>query len=175
MKTAIFIFVLCFAVNLAFGQNPMNPAYKIRASKSAVTVTFQGKAHRLNVGQQIDAAKITETEVVFANQKDGFRYLVIGVSGGSRDSDFDRQCGAGIESNMIWLKLNSAWKILDMKSVRYQSCWSGIDLNGPFKLTKKALNMDFDNNRDAVNTKVSYNSDEPEKGFQIVETKLKEN
>jgi hypothetical protein len=175
MKSAIFMIVLCFAANPVFGQESMNPAYKIRAQKGGVTVTFQGRRHRLNVGQQIDAAKVTSSEVIFANQKDGFRYLVINVSGDSRDSDFDRQCGAGIESNLIWLKLDSAWMILDIKSARYQSCWSGIDLDEPFKITKNTLTIVFDNFRDDVNTKLSYNSDEPEKGFQIVETKLKEN
>lgn len=174
MKTVIFILILCFAANLAFGQTSNNPAYKIRASKGGVTVTFQGKQHRLNVGEHIDAAKITSTEVYFADQKDGFRYLVIEVTGDSRDGNYDRQCGAGIESNLIWLKLDSAWKILDLKSVRYQSCWSGIDLNGPFKITKNALTMEFSNARDNVETRLSYNADEPEKGFQIAETATKD-
>ncbi len=175
MKTAIFIIVLCFAANSAFAQKSNDPSYKIRARNGGVSVTFKGKAHWLNVSGQIDAAKVTETELMFANQKDGFRYLVIDISGWSREKQNDRQCGAGVESNLIWLKLDSAWKILDVKAVRYQSCRSGIDLNDSFKSTKNSLNIEFDNFRDDVKTKLSYNADEPEKGFQIEETKLKEN
>jgi len=175
MKIAILTIVLCFAASLAFGQkSQINPAYKIRASKGGVTVTYQGKAHRLNVGEHIDAARVRNTEVLFANQKDGFRYLVIGVSGDSRDSDYDRQCGAGIESNFIWLKLDAAWKIVDTKSVRYESCWSGIDPDGPFKVTKTMMTMAFTNSRDDVRTKLTYNADEPEKGFQLEETKIED-
>ena len=174
MKTAIITIILCFAVNLACGQASTNPAYKIRASKGGVTVTFQGRRHWLNVSEHIDAAKVTSTGVMFASQKDGLRYLVIEVSGDSRDGNYDRQCGAGIESNLIWLKLDAAWKILDVKSVRYQSCWSGIDLDGPFKVTKTALTMGFSNSRDDVNSKLTYNADEPEKGFQIEETAIKD-
>ncbi|HVE58413.1 MAG TPA: hypothetical protein VNB22_16390 [Pyrinomonadaceae bacterium] len=175
MKTAIIFIVLCFAANSAFGQKSNDPAYKIRARRGGVSVTFQGKAHWLNVGAQIDAAKITETELLFAGQKNGFRYLVIDVSGQSKEKEDDRQCGAGVEANLLWIKLNSAWKISAVKSVRYESCWSSISLNDPFKITKKSLSFDFDNFRDDVNVKLTYKSDQPEKGFQIVETKLKEN
>ncbi len=175
MKTAIFIIVLCFSASLTFGQKSNNPAYKIRAKRGGVSVTFQGKAHRLNVGAEIDAAKVTETELMFANQKDGFRYLVIDVSGQSKKVEDDRQCGAGTEANLLWIKLDSAWKISEIKSVRYESCWSSISLNDPFKINGNLLNLEFDNFRDDVNVKLTYNSDQPEKGFQIEETKLKEN
>lgn len=174
-KTAILVIVLCVTTSFAFGQKSSDPAYKIRARRGGVTVTFKGKAHRLNVSAQTDAAKVTETELLFAGEKQNFRYLVIDVSGWSREKQNDRQCGAGVESNLIWLKLDAAWKILDAKSVRYQSCWSGIELNDSFKQTKTTLFVEFDNFRDRLNTKLNYNADEPEKGFQIVETKLKEN
>lgn len=82
---------------------------------------------------------------------------------------------AGVESNLIRLKLDPEGKIPDVKAVRYQSCRSDIELNEPFKITKNSLNIEFDNFRDDVKSKLSYNADEPEKGFQIEETKLKEN
>jgi hypothetical protein len=175
MKTAILLIILCFAASLSFGQKSNDPAYKIRARRGGISVTFQGKAHWLNVGAEIDAAKITETELLFAAQKDGFRYLVIDVSGQSKDPEDDRQCGAGVEANLLWIKLDSKWKISAVKSVRYESCWSSISLNDSFKISGNSLNIEFDNFRDDVNVKVTYNSDQPEKGFQIEETKLKEN
>jgi hypothetical protein len=175
MKTVILIIVLCFGVCSALGQKSSDPAYKIRAQKGGVTVTFQKKAHWLKLVEQIDAAKITDTELLFASQKDGFRFLVIDVSGWSREKQNDRQCGAGVESNLIWVKLDSAWKILDAKSVNYESCWSGAELNEPRKLTKKSLNAEFDDFGTGLNVKLAYNADEPEKGFQITEKKIKEN
>lgn len=174
MKTIVISIILCFATFLTFGQKSTNPAYRIRARSGGVIITFQRKAHFLNIGEQIDAAKVTDTELIFANQKNGFRYLVIDVSGWSREKQNDRQCGAGLESNLIWLKLDSAWKILDTKSVRYQSCWSGTDLNDPFKITKNSMNAEFDDFGKNLNVKLAYNSDEPEKGFQIQEKAIKE-
>ncbi|HEY0458575.1 MAG TPA: hypothetical protein VGC97_05435 [Pyrinomonadaceae bacterium] len=173
MKTTIFIIILLFAVNLTFAQKSKVADYKIRAAKRAVTITFKGKARWLDVRKQIDAARITDTELMFANEKAGFRYLVIDITGDSRDSDFDRQCGAGTESNLIWLKLDAAWKILDVKSVRYQSCWSGTDLNEPFTRTQNSLNVDFADSRENMSVKLTYNADEPEKGFQTVGESIK--
>lgn len=175
IKTAILTIFLCFSASFASGQKSSDPAYKIHTRSGGVTITFKGKAHRLNISAQTDAAKVTETELLFAAEKDGFRYLVIDVSGWSREKQNDRQCGAGIESNLIWLKLDAAWKILDAKSVRYESCWAPIELNDAFKRTKNTLFVEFENFRDRLNTKLTYNADEPEKGFQIVETKLAEN
>ena len=175
MKTAILFIILCFAANSAFGQKSNDPAYKIRDRRGGISVTFQNKAHWLNVGAEIDAAKITETELMFAAQKEGFRYLLIDVSGQSKDPEHARQCGAGVEANLLWIKLNPAWKISAVKSVRYESCWSSISLNDSFKISGSLLNIDFDNFRDDVHVKLTYNSDQPEKGFQIEETKLKEN
>lgn len=174
MKTAsIFIILFCAAASV-FGQKSDTAAYKIRARNGDLTIKFQKRSYRFNVRTQIDAARITETEIMFTTEKAGFRYLVINVSGWSREKQNDRQCGAGIESNLLWLKLDPAWKIREIKSIRYQSCWSAVDLNDSFKTTKTSLALDFDNIRDKLNIKLAYNTLEPDKGFQIEETKLKE-
>lgn len=174
MKTLILTILLCLAAGSAAAQKSSDPAYRIRANgKGVLTVSFRGKAHRLAVGDRIDAARVTATELLFAREKAGFRYLVIDVTGWSREKQNDRQCGAGTESNLLWLKLDPQWKIADLKSVRYESCWSGIDLNDPFEITKNTLRFEFDNLRDRLSVKVAYRADEPEKGFEIVESKLK--
>jgi hypothetical protein len=175
MKIVIFLLILCFASVLAVGQKPTKSTYKIRAKGLLLVVTYQGKAHHLATNdEQIDAAKITDTEILFANRKDGFTFLVVNVSGWSKVKQDARQCGAGVESNLLWIKLNSAWKIAEIKSVRYESCWSSIAADDGFKINGNLLNIEFDNFRDDVNIKLSYNAEQPEKGFQIEETKLKE-
>ncbi len=176
MKKALIFVVLCFAAVSSFGQNSLRSAYKIRAKGFSLVVTFQGKAHQLATNsEQIDAAKITDTDILFAKRKDGFTYLVVNVSGWSREKQNDRQCGAGIESNLLWIKLDAAWKIAALKSVNYESCWQTIDAGDGYKIDGNSLNIEFDNFRDDVHTKMSYNAEQPEKGFLVEETKLKEN
>ena len=175
MKTVLIFIVLCLASGLAFGQKSTKDVYKIRAKGLQLVVTFQGKSHKLNTVEQIDAAKITDTKILFATKKDNFTYLVIDVSGQSREKENDRQCGAGIEANLLWIKLDSAWNISAINSVRYESCWSSIDMGDGIKISGNVLKIEFDNFREDINVKLSYNSDEPEKGFQIEQTPLKEN
>ncbi|MEP6902491.1 MAG: hypothetical protein ABJA66_12120 [Actinomycetota bacterium] len=175
MKAVIITIFLCFASVLAFGQKPIKTVYKIRAKDSTLIVTYQGKAHKLAITEKIDAAKITDTDILFADRKDGFTYLIVNVSGWSKAKQDDRQCGAGVESNLLWIKLNPAWKITEIKSAHYQLCWSSIDADDGYKINGNLLNVEFNNFRDNVRVKLTYNAELSELGFQILETKLKEN
>jgi len=172
MKTALIFIVLLFSFNYAFGQTSKVPGYKIRASKRLVSVTFQKKTHALDMSEQIDAARITDSELLFAREKEGFRYLVFNVSGWSRDKQNDRQCGAGTESNLIWVKLDAAWRISDVQSARYESCWSVETLIGDFNVTKDSIDIEY-HIKDDKTAKLSYHAGDPEKGFRIVEAPYK--
>ncbi len=168
MKTIIIFIVIFLASSLAFGQKTKKDIYKIRARGYQLLVTYQGKTHTLKTtSEQIDAAKVTDTNILFANRKDDFTYLVVDVSGQSREKENDRQCGAGAEANLIWIKLDAKWKIADMKSERYESCWSSITSTDGYKITGKILSIEFDNFRDDLNIKLIYNADKPEEGFQL--------
>ena len=163
--------ILVFAaVGFAFGQKQ---EYKIRAKGGKIIVSYKSKAHALDLKDAIDAAKITETEILFAARRAGFIYLVIDVSGQSKVKQDNRQCGAGTEANLIWIKLDAAWKVVDSRSVRYESCWSSVS-NDNYKKTNNSMYIEIDNFRDDVSIKLAYNADEPEKGFQITEQPLKE-
>jgi hypothetical protein len=171
MKYLIVAFILFSTVNFAFAQKS---EYAIRGRNGTLTVKHKGKAHALRLGgDMIDAAKITETEILFANRKGAFTYLLVDVVGDSKEKSDDRQCGAGIESNLIWIKLDAAWKIVKSASERYESCWSGITSGDGYKINGNLLTIEFDNFRDNVNVKLSYNAGEPEKGFQKQSVALK--
>ena len=167
---AITLLITCFA----FAQKPTTKtAYKVRANGLKLIVTYQRKAHTLNTTEQIDAAKVTNTEILFANRKENFTYLVVDVIGQSKAKQDDRQCGAGTESNLLWIKLDSAWKVADIKSVRYESCWSSTTSDDGYKIKNKALTIEITDFHKDVNAIISYNSNEPEKGFKIIESPSK--
>lgn len=167
MRTFIIItFVFWLIVGFAFGQSAEKSAYKLQLKNNNLVVKYKGKAHKLNVADKIDAAKATDAELLFVTGKDDFTYLVAAVSGYSREESNDRQCGAGVESNLLWIKIDSKWQIADISSVRYESCWSSISSNDGYRIKGNALSIEFDNFRDDVNVKMSYNAEQPEKGFQ---------
>lgn len=174
MKSLIHLIVLIIATgNFALAQKS---EYKIRARGGGggqLSVTHKNKAHTLNLADKIDAAKITETEILFANRKEGFIYLVIDVSGQSKIKQDNRHCGAGTESNLIWIKLDSNWKILDSNSVRYESCWSPTS-NDNYQIKDNRMYIEIEDFHNDLDIKLSYNADEPERGFQITQKALKE-
>jgi hypothetical protein len=162
-------FLILATCTFAFAQKS---EYRIRAKGNQIVVRYKSKAHALNLVDKIDAAKITDTEILFANRKDGFLYLVVNISGQSKAKQDDRQCGAGIESNLIWIKFDSTWKILDSNSVRYESCWSSTTSNDGLQLKGNLMFIEIDDFRKDVNIKLSYDSDKPEVGFQITQKAL---
>jgi len=169
MKYLSTVLVLFLTAGFAFAQKS---EYTIRARNERLVVKYKGKAHTLALKDKIDAAKITETEILFASRKDGFTYLVVDVIGQSREESNDRQCGAGIESNLIWIKLDAAWKIVAASSERYESCWSGITSDNGYQIKGDTLTIELDNFRENINVKLSYNAAEPEKSFRIEQKAL---
>ncbi len=54
-------------------------------------------------------------------------YLLLGVAGFSRWPTGSTMCGAGTEGDLIWLCLSPEGRALEVKSVRYESCFENID------------------------------------------------
>jgi hypothetical protein len=154
-------------VGLTAAQTVEKNGFKVRLRGEQIFVKYQGGKHLLDINDKVEAAKLTDATLLFANQKDGFIYLVIDVCGQSKVVQDDRQCGAGTECNLLWIKLDSDWKIADINSVRYESCWSSITSDDGYKINSQTLFIEFDNFRDDVKTKLFYNAEQPEIGFQI--------
>lgn len=160
-----FSFLIVFILSAAGFISAQTNVYKIRAKNRQIVITYKGKSHIFNLDDKIDAA------ILFADRKAQFVYLVLDISGQSKIKEDNRQCGAGIESNFIWIKLDANWKILDSKSVRYESCWSSIS-NDNYQKQGSKMSIEIRNFRDDLDIKLFYNSEEPEKGFQISEKPL---
>lgn len=168
----IVLSVFYSAVGFTFAQNSKP---KILIKNDNLIFSFQGKTQTLNIRAQIDAEKITDAEILFVNLRNNFVYLVISVCGQSREKQNDRQCGAGVECNLIWIKLDSKRQIVGVNSIRYESCWSSATSNDGYKINGNNLTIKFDNFREKLNYKVSYNADEAENGFQVEKKNLEEN
>jgi hypothetical protein len=67
------------------------------------------------------------------------------------------------ESDLIWLKLDQDWKLLDAKSFRYDSCWSNVSVIDPPKWQGDTLTV---TTTDKV---ASYSYKHPEEGLKIAE------
>ena len=141
---------------------------------TSVVVTEGGRAHTLNIKQQIEAVHIEDASVLFLTRKEGFVYLVMTVCGLSKLPPDDRQCGAGIECNLVWLKLDGRWRVQDSKSEHYESCWLPITADEAPTVKGRTLTLVYADLRENLQHEVSYDADAPEQGLKSVTKPLPE-
>jgi hypothetical protein len=147
---------------------------KARGRGRKLLVTSEGKAHLLDLGDSIDAAKLRDVEILLITRKPDFLYLLLSACGPSKLKEDDRQCGAGDECNLLWIKVNTDWKISDSKSVRYESCWSPISSIDGYKVKGRTLTLAYDDLRKNVTYTLSYDADHPESGFEVKEAEIRD-
>lgn len=144
-------------------------AVKVRRAKAgrAVVVTERGRSHTLDLTSEIDAARIEDVSAPFLTHKDGFVYLILDVCGPSKVPSDDRQCGAGTECNLVWLRLDRSWKKVDAGAERYESCWYPVTSDGGVRVEGRRLSLEFDDLREETHCVVTYDADRPERGLSV--------
>ncbi len=169
------LLLILFAACSVVAQDRVRSSFKVRTRGLDLEISFAGKRHLFATRDQTDAAKLTETEILFAIRKGVFRYLLINVIGQSKKVRDDRQCGAGTEANLLWVKVDKTWRLVNKESVRYESCWSPTTSEDDFKIKNKRLTIEIADFRREVDSLVSCDANKPEKGLNIVETPMKKN
>jgi hypothetical protein len=162
---------------LAFAASGAPPAPQGRVSvrvrgRHGVVVRERGRSHALDLTEQADAARIEEVSVVFLTRKDESTYLVLDVCGMSKETSDDRQCGAGTECNVVWLKLDGAWRVRGAQNVRYESCWAPVTSDEGPKVAGRRLKLALEDFRAEVRREVSYDADSPEAGLTVRESAI---
>jgi hypothetical protein len=169
---------LAFALLIQGGAQaqtgPAQSGIKARGRGTKLILTSRGKSHTLDVSESIDAAKLDDVEVLFATRRSAFTYLLVAACGPSRLESNDRQCGAGTECNLLWIKLDAGWKISDIKATRYESCWAPVTSDEGYKIKGNILQMVYRNSVEEKNYQLTYDADRPESGFVIEESVIKE-
>jgi len=140
--------------------------------RRSVVVTERGRAHAFDLTEQIDAARIEEVSAPFLSRAGGFTYLLLDVCGPSKYPGDARQCGAGTECNVVWLKLDSAWRVSDARNERYESCWAPITSDEGPKVEGRRMTLTVEDLREEVRREVAYDADNPEAGLTVKQTPL---
>ena len=170
----VVLFALCLAcaAQAGAGAAPQG-AVRVRAKgRRAVVVTERGRAHTLDLTGQIDAMRIEEVSATFLSRAGGFTYLLLDVCGLSKVPPDDRQCGAGIECNVVWLKLDAAWRVRGAQNQRYESCWAPITSEEGPKVQGRRLTLVLEDLREEVRREVAYDADNPDAGLNVKQTPI---
>ncbi len=137
-----------------------------------VAVTVRGRSHILDLTGQIDAMRIENVSARFVSRAGGYTYLLLDVCGLSKVPPDDRQCGAGTECNVVWLKLDAAWRVGGAQNERYESCWAPITLADEMKVEGRRLSFAVEDLREELRREVTYDADKPEAGLTVKQTPL---
>jgi hypothetical protein len=140
--------------------------------RRAVVVNERGRSHTLDLSKHVAAARIEKASVFFLTRKGEFTYLLLDVCGLSKLPPDDRQCGAGIECNVVWLKLDQAWRVRDAKSELYESCWTPISSDEGPKVSGRRLTLVVDDLREEMRREVGYDADNPEEGLTLKQSAI---
>jgi hypothetical protein len=142
--------------------------------RRSIVLTERGRAHTLDLTEHIDAAKIEDVSVLLLTQRGESAYVLLDVCGLSKVPPDDRQCGAGVECNVVWLKLDGAWRVRDAKNERYESCWAPITSDEGPKVEGRRMTLTVEDLREEVRREVAYDADNPEAGLKVRQTPLPE-
>lgn len=167
-------FALCAAC-AAGAQTGAAPQARVRVrakGRLSVVVTERGRAHTLDLKEQIDAARIGEVSATFLSRAGGFTYLLLDVCGPSKEPQDARQCGAGTECNVVWLKLDGAWRVRGAQNERYESCWASVTSDEGPKVEGRRVTFTVENFREEVRREVTYDADDPGAGLTVKQTPI---
>lgn len=176
MKAAVILLLsaACAAVALGAAAQGRAPASRVRGRGRTLLLTERGRTHVLRVGDKVDAARITDASVVFESRAGGFVYLLLDVCGPSKERPDDRQCGAGVECNLLWLKLDARYRVAAADSARYESCWAPVSSDDGYRVEGRTLRATVDDFREQLRYHLTYDADHPEQGLRTQQSPLKQ-
>lgn len=143
---------------------PLGSRLKLHWHAKAVRFIEDGQTHEISLKGLFDAVELKSVRLQSATESKGFMYLLLDVRGPSKLPRDNHECGAGRESNLVWLKLDMDWKVLDSKNFRYDSCWADISMIDPPRWEGDTLTVATDNKV------VKYSYKRPEEGLKIVDS-----
>jgi hypothetical protein len=169
--------VLLLGMAAMVGQQniaPLGARLKVRWKGSSVLFQEDGTAHEVSIKGQFGAAGLDSVKLQSAKKATGFIYLLLDVTGPSKIPGDSRHCGAGTESNLVWLKLDQDWTLLDARNFLYESCWSTVEAADPPKWEGDTLRVSADKfSADSTETRVAtYSYKHPEGGLKVSEAAI---
>jgi hypothetical protein len=163
-KSLSILLLLSSVWSFAHQKVPLGSRLKLHWHGNSVRFVEDGRAHEISVKGLFDAVELQSVKLQSATESRGFMYLLLDIEGPSKLPRDNHECGAGSESNLVWLKLDLEWKVLDAKSFRYDSCWASISMIDPPRWEGDTLTVSTENKV------VTYSYKRPEEGLRIADS-----
>jgi hypothetical protein len=113
----------------------------------------------------VGAAAVDTAEILFQARSERVIYVVLRVAGPTRRKGGAHYCGAGRETNLVWLKVSGA-QVIDATTVLYESCAFSIE-PGELRATTEGFNVRYDSFTEKRTFDLQYDHRAPERGFSL--------
>ena len=156
------LLTLCLAPTLC-AQQAM-----VSGKGSVLTIRRARDRHRVvlpaSVKVDMDTVEVLDSQNVGARS-----YLLLTVSGPSkRIGGGAGQCGAGTETAIIWLTLQT-WRIREIASQLVESCWTNVTVATTIGWAGDEMRLSFiDGAPGSIPKTLRYDRDHAERGFTLV-------
>lgn len=172
LKIALFVSILLIQ-SVGFAQVPSRRAQVKLRGRGRSLLLSSGRVRRsLNVREQVLAARLDEVKLLFVSHEDSFTYLLVDACGPSKPVPDARRCGAADECGLLWIKLDGALMMRDVKAANYESCWTTSTSSDGYKIFGRKLSMEYDDFNARKHYKLSYDADQPKRAFSLEEFAL---
>jgi hypothetical protein len=159
---------------MVLGDIALSRGLEVFPYEKKLLLVQKEKSAILDLKKYIGAEGDYEHEILFQNTTTDNLYLMLKVTGSSNPSGGSHHCGAGEETNVIWIKLSKNLRVEDIKSMRISSCVYTVTTDR-YELTEKTLSAEFTSYKDNITLSLFYDSDNPEVGFIMKVSPRKEN
>jgi hypothetical protein len=161
MRWMIGVFVVA-CVGLAFAGDSV----KVIGRGQKLILTVGSTRHIYTLSEARIGVDMDEVSLVDVQHKNGLTYVVLTVYGPSRRNGGAHECGAGYESSLVWLRLKR-WHLLEIRSVKYESCWYSLESDAPPKRRGSLYTIAFSDFGAMKDKTVTYDRAHPELAFAL--------
>jgi hypothetical protein len=147
------------------GASASRPRLRVSRDGRSISFVERGRAHALALGDKVGAARVEGAKLLFVTRRGEFTYLLIDVCGASKRRPDDRQCGAGRECDVVWVRLDGRRKVSEARPERYESCWLPVTSEDGPRINGRRMVLSLENLREWVRKEVGYDAGRPEEGL----------
>lgn len=153
-------------------QPPPQPIkVTVATAQKKLLIHHRGARHPVDLSAIDKAHDLNEAKLLFASAVGSIRYLLVYVRGPSRSpAAADKYCGAGTEGSLVWLMLDSRWRLLRSQTALIESCFESAE--GDYEINGARLTARWSNFHLNKSFTMSYDSSQPAAGMSVVERSL---
>ncbi|MFL6227639.1 MAG: hypothetical protein ACJ741_02540 [Pyrinomonadaceae bacterium] len=148
---------------------------RLRVRGRRIVLTAGGRTQPLDLGEKVSAARLDGVKLLFVTRRADFNYLLLDAHGTSKLKGDMHECGAGEEFDLLWLKLTPAWRLVESRGARYESCWGSVTSEDGYQIEKNVLRLAYSDFKWKREVRLTYDADQPERGFVSEESEMKDN